>query len=467
MIFRSNILVYLSIAILSLTPVMAATTDLAVLKETSRAFNRVAQAGIAAVVNISATRSVSTPKQPFSPQNPHQQSPFDYFFGDEFFKQYFDMPPADQTSLGSGVIVSPDGYIITNYHVIENASDIMITLATQEEKSAQIIGSDPRTDIAVLKVETETPLPTVLLGDSDALQVGDWAIAVGSPFGLSKSVTAGIISATGRSNVGIVDYENFIQTDAAINPGNSGGALLDIDGQLIGINTAIFTKSGGYNGIGFAIPINSVQKVMADLIEHGQVIRGWIGVIIQAITPELRQQLGLSSNQGALISDVVPDGPAEQAGLKRGDVVIAVNGKSVGTYNDLRNSISETAVDETVTLDIIRKQKRISKRVSVAAYPEDSGIAAKTNALPDKLGIRVEATQTKDGSQEVVIQAVEPRGPASGVLKKGDVILEINNKPVPTLAAYTAIMTELKPGKTVLLWVRRGLYSQYIVIDSR
>ena len=443
-----------------------AADSLASLKATSRAFNRVAETGIDAVVNISATQQQSQALSGYS-----SADPFDFFFGDDLFKHYFQQPQSKQTSLGSGVLVDNQGYILTNHHVVDNAVDITVTLSDKNEFSATLVGSDPRTDVAVLKIKPEAdPLPAIALGNSDTLRVGDWAIAIGSPFGLSKSMTVGIISATGRSNVGIVDYENFIQTDAAINPGNSGGALLDIDGQLIGINTAIFTKSGGYNGIGFAIPINLAKKVMTDLIEHGHVIRGWIGVIIQPITPDLRQQLSLAANTGALISDLVPDGPADTAGIRRGDVITHINNIPIDDYNDLRNRISQSPVGQSVTLTLVRKKKTKTLSLTVDRFPDDVEKLAAANE-PDTLGIRVEPIQA-DGQREftvyeqsgLVITQVAPDGPAAGILETGDVLLEINNTRVDTLSDYTQTVAKLPAGKNVLLWIRRGRYSQYVVI---
>lgn len=447
----------------------AAVTSLEDLKATSRAFNRVADAGIDAVVNISATQKQVLPLTHQSPTDP-----FDFFFGDNFFNDYFQQSPDKQTSLGSGVLVENSGYILTNHHVINNAADITVTLSDKHEFLATLVGSDPRTDVAVLKINPTTkPLPAITLGNSDALRVGDWAIAIGSPFGLSKSMTVGIISATGRSNVGIVDYENFIQTDAAINPGNSGGALLDIDGRLIGINTAIFTKSGGYNGIGFAIPINLAKKVMSDLIEHGHVIRGWIGVIIQPITPDLSQQLGLKSNAGALISDRVPDGPADKAGIRQGDVITHINNTPIDDYNDLRNRISQSPIDTSVSLTLIRKKKIQTVSVLVARFPDDVEKVAAGNQH-DTLGIRVETIQS-DAHRDpalyeqsgIVITQVSPDGPSVGVLETGDVLLEINNTRIETLADYTKTVATLPSGKKALLWIRRGRYSQYVVIRPK
>ncbi|MFQ3573314.1 MAG: Do family serine endopeptidase, partial [Thermodesulfovibrionales bacterium] len=279
-----------------------------ILTRTNQALAEVASAVKPSVVNISSTKTIRTPGF----QNPFFNDPFfRRFFGEEF--RFFERPREfRQSGLGSGVIVDKDGYILTNYHVIKGADEITVKLSDKREFKGKIIGSDPKTDIAVIKIQAER-LPAIKWGDSDKLKVGEMVLAIGNPFGLNQTVTSGIISATGRANVGIADYEDFIQTDAAINPGNSGGALVNIKGELVGINTAIFSTSGGYMGIGFAIPSNMVKVVMDNLIKKGKVIRGWLGVSIQQITPELAKQFGLKDDKGVLVGDVIEDSPAEKA----------------------------------------------------------------------------------------------------------------------------------------------------------
>ena len=295
------------------TPIVNVSTPLLASNET---FVKIAKEAMASVVNISATkRTTQTPGT-----NPLFEDPFfRRFFGEEFERRFQQPRERQEQGLGSGVIVSDDGYIVTNNHVVEQADDLMVLLGDKRKFPAKLIGTDPKTDLAVIKIEA-TGLATLPWGNSTTLEVGELVLAVGNPFGLNQTVTMGIISAVGRANVGIVDYENFIQTDAAINPGNSGGALVNLQGQLIGINTAIFSRTGGYMGIGFAIPSQMVKSVMQSLIGHGKVIRGWLGVSIQELTQDLATQFDAPDTQGALVGDVFTESPAGQAGLKRGDV---------------------------------------------------------------------------------------------------------------------------------------------------
>ncbi|MEJ2108736.1 MAG: trypsin-like peptidase domain-containing protein [Acidobacteriota bacterium] len=302
---------------------------------------------VPAVVNISSTKVVD---------NPSANSPF---FSDPFFRQFFgnqipqqfNMPRQQRAqALGSGVIVSKDGYILTNNHVVEGADDVKVALADKREFKANIIGTDPRTDIALLKVDAEN-LSSLTLGDSANVNVGNFVLAVGDPFGLSQTVTAGIISATGRGDLGIEDYEDFIQTDASINPGNSGGALVDVNGNLIGINTAILTGDGsrGNQGVGFAIPINMARMVMDQIMKNGRVVRGYLGAWIQPVTPQMAKAFGLDKNYGALLGDVDPEGPAGKSGLKRGDIVLEMDGQRIDETHDFRLKVSMTPPDTPVS----------------------------------------------------------------------------------------------------------------------
>src|SRR5437660_9523027 len=296
-------------------------------------FVEVAKAVTPAVVNISTTRLTRVPEG-------HSFGPFDdpflrRFFGDEFFRRRFEAPQdRRERSLGSGVIADPSGYIITNNHVVSKADEIRVLLSDKRELKAKVVGTDPKTDIAVIQVDAKD-LPTIPWADSDRLQVGEYVLAIGNPFGLNQTVTMGIVSAVGRANVGIAEYEDFIQTDAAINPGNSGGALVNARGELIGINTAIFSQSGGYMGIGFAVPSNMVRSVMEQLRKGGQVVRGYLGVSIQELTQDLAKQFGVSETKGVLISDVLSDSPARRARLERGDVLIEFDGRAVETPTEL------------------------------------------------------------------------------------------------------------------------------------
>jgi serine protease Do len=317
------------------------------------------------VVNISTSKTV----QMRNPLYPYSQEPF--------FRQFFGVPYNEpryrkfkERSLGSGVIVSADGYILTNNHVVAGAQEITVVLANKNTYKGRVVGTDPRSDIAVVKIDPKG-LPAISFGDSDKLRPGDMVLAIGSPFGLAQTVTMGIVSAVGRVNVGIEDYEDFIQTDAAINPGNSGGALVNMKGELIGINTAIFSRTGGYMGIGFAIPSNMARNVMDSLIKTGKVERGWLGVSVQDLTSDLAAQFGVPMNEGALVAEVVKGSPAYKAGLKLGDVIVEFGEKPVEDSGQLRNLAGFSAVGSTVNLVIIRNRKRESVEVKIGELPKN------------------------------------------------------------------------------------------------
>jgi len=304
----------------------------AVLRAMEEAFSAVAGRVMPAVVNVS-----TVPKRTASPA-PDEADRFKEFFGEEFFERYFRRRPRDDTrASGSGVIVDGNGYILTNNHVIENAQDIVVRLSDARKFTAKLVGSDPKTDLAVLKVEAATPLPVAELGDSDALRVGQWAIAIGNPFGLDRTVTVGIISATARTRVGVTTYENFIQTDASINPGNSGGPLLNLDGRVIGVNTAIVASG---QGIGFSIPINMAREVMRQLITSGRVVRGWLGVVIQDLNDQLAASFGAREKEGVLVADVMRGGPAESGGLRVGDIIVEFDGTRITEVPDLQRRVA-------------------------------------------------------------------------------------------------------------------------------
>ncbi len=326
-------------------------------------FVRVAEMVTPSVVNIS---TVTTGKA----RNPSEQ--FRPFGNDPFFRDFFDrffegMPRQHrQTSLGSGVIIDKGGLILTNNHVIKDADEITVKFANKQEAKGKIVGTDPKTDLAVIRVSTKEDLPVVALGNSDALHVGQWAIAIGNPFGLDHTLTVGVISATGRSEVGIAAYENFIQTDASINPGNSGGPLLNIRGEVIGINTAIVASG---QGIGFAIPVNMARKVMDDLVKKGKVTRGWLGVGIQPLTPELAKSFALSADEGILVNQVMPKSPAEAAGLKTGDLILSVDGRPVKDPRELQRIIAETEIGKSLAFTILRDKTKQTVKVQVGEMP--------------------------------------------------------------------------------------------------
>jgi serine protease Do len=439
------------------------------LKETGSAMAEVAAAVRPAIVNISTTTTVKMSGE----TNP--------FYNDPFFRRFFGEPfrhgqPQERKSRGlaSGVIVSPDGYIITNYHVVKDADTIKVTLSDKREFTGKVIGSDPKTEISVVKIEGKN-LPTVSWGDSDALQVGDIVLAVGNPFGLNQTVTMGIVSATGRENVGIADYEDFIQTDAAINPGNSGGALVNAQGQLVGINTAIYSTSGGYMGIGFAIPSNMVKTIMTSLIKTGKVVRGWLGVSIQKITPELASQFNLKAENGAIVSDVVENSPAGKAGLKQGDVIVEYDGKKTDDPNQLRNMVASSMPGEEHSVTVIRDGKPLTLKVKIGELPADFQKSAAGEYQNVLRGINVQDITPEIARQlgipsrikGVVVSDVAEDSVAAGVLTQGDIIQQVNRRDVGSVKEYQEIASKIKANETVLLLVYRGGSSLYVTLSPK
>ena len=401
--------------------------------------------------------------------------PFNDFFG-EFFQRPSQPHARDrefrQQGLGSGVVVSSDGYIITNNHVIAEADMINVRFMDGETLPAEIVGADEKTDIAVLKVEADD-LPMIQIGDSDELRVGEMVLAIGSPLSpnLAHSVTSGIVSAKGRSNVGLADYEDFIQTDAAINPGNSGGALINLDGELIGINTAIASRSGGYQGIGFAVPSNMARNVMESLKEYGAVVRGWLGINIQDIDETIAAALDLESTEGALVADVTEDGPAARNGFERGDVVLALDGESIKNSTQLRNEVAARKPGSTATLQILREGKEMSLSVVLDALPTDDVAQDVGERLEDQFGFTVAPFDAELASKYrlnrsldgVVITSVVMGGPAYRAgLREGDLIVEINRSVTKDLEEFNELVRNLKSGSTFLLRIVRQNRSFFV-----
>jgi serine protease Do len=436
----------------------------------STAFSDIVKAVGPTVVYISTTKTIRRDISPFS-------HPFDPF--EDFFEQ-FRPKKWKERSLGSGVIVSSDGYIITNYHVVEKADEIKVTLYDKQDYKGKIIGSDPKTDIALIKISAKD-LPAVKWGNSDNLQVGEFVLAFGNPYGFSHTVTMGIVSAVGRANVGIADYEDLIQTDAAINPGNSGGPLVNIKGELIGINTAIFSRTGGYQGIGFAIPSNMAESVMKQLVKGGKVTRGWLGVTIQSITPDLAKEFGLKNGKGAVVNDILKGSPAEKAGLKRGDVILEVDGKTVNDAESLRNIVAQREIGSHITIKIIREGKPISLTAKVSELPvemQETSIEKSEKEMDEEnvfAGFTVIALSHEIAKQlglsrdekGVVIIKVEPDSPAEEAgLKKGDVIQEINKRTVTNLRDFNNIISRIKEGDSILLFINRGERKFYAALKA-
>ncbi|MCE5312334.1 MAG: DegQ family serine endoprotease [Nitrospiraceae bacterium] len=436
--------------------------------DTSRAFSETVKSVSPAVVNISSTKTVR-----------RQMNSFDDFF--DFLNPFPDgRSKRKEQSLGSGVIVSKDGYIVTNNHVVEKSDEIKVTLFDKRSFRAKVIGADPKTDIAIVKINAKD-LPTIPLGDSDKLQVGEFVLAIGNPFGLNHTVTMGIISAVGRADVGIADYEDFIQTDAAINPGNSGGPLVNVKGELIGINTAIFSKTGGYQGIGFSVPSNMVRLVMNQLLKEGKVTRGWIGVAIQELTPELGEKFGLKNGGGALVSDVVKGGPAHKAGLLRGDIIVELNAKKVKDVATLRNAVSQTKIGSTVSMKILRAGREMSLNVVIVELPLDSEEAGPSsppnlNSIGNMFAgiavmdinpaVRKQLGIDKD-EKGVVVLRIDPALSEDTGLRKGDVIQEIDKQKIENINDFNRITAKVKPNDSVLLFVNRGGRKFYLALEPR
>jgi serine protease Do len=421
-------------------------------------------------VNISTTKIVKSIQR----LSPFQSREFKDFFGDEFFRHFFGQIPEQemkQRSLGSGVVVSGDGYILTNNHVVADADEILVTLSDQKKYEAQIIGRDPKTDLALIKIKPENTIPAARLGDSDKLMVGDWVVAIGNPFGLGSTVTAGIVSAKGRV-IGAGPYDNFIQTDASINPGNSGGPLFNLNGEVIGVNTAIVSQSGGNVGIGFAIPINMAKSVMPQLKERGKVIRGWLGVSIQIVTQEIKEKFGLKTEEGALIGEVTKGSPADKGGLKRGDVIISFDGKKVKTMNTLPTMVAETLVGKEVEILIIRKGKEKRLTITIGELEEDTKVAATVPKVEESFGLSVQELTPEiaeslslKGEKGVVISGIKKGSPASDAgLQRGDLIQEIEHEPVENLSDYKRIMKESSSKEQILIVIKQRGHSRYVVL---
>lgn len=438
------------------------------LTKTGMAMAEIASAVKPAIVNISTTRTVKIQGGMDLFDDPF----FRRFFGDQFNRQ---RQPRERKSsgLGSGVIVSSDGYIVTNYHVVKDADEIKVTLADKKEYHGKVIGSDPKTEISIVKIEA-TGLPTLPWGNSDKLQVGEIVLAVGNPYGLNQTVTMGIVSAIGRANVGIADYEDFIQTDAAINPGNSGGALVNPRGELVGINTAIFSTSGGYQGIGFAIPSNMIKSIMDSLVKKGKVVRGWLGVSIQKITPELSKQFSLKEDSGVLVSDAVENSPAEKAGLRRGDIIVEYDGKRTDEPYQLRNMVANALPGEEHALTILRDGKRQAVKVVIGDVPsEQQGEPGDYNNVLKGIGVQevtpelAKKMNIPSRIRGVIINDIDETSPAAGILTQGDVIQEINRKKITNLKEYQEIASKIVKDEGVLVLIYRNGASAFVTLSGK
>lgn len=423
------------------------------------------------VVNISTTQKLQRRSgrqrrpSPFGGEDPFE----------EFFRRFFPDPSPDQPrSLGSGFIISEDGYIVTNNHVIGEADKITVRLSDEEEYQATVIGSDQRTDLALIKIEPSSPLTAIPLGDSEALQVGDWVMAIGNPFGLEQTVTVGIVSAKGRV-IGAGPYDDFIQTDASINPGNSGGPLLNLRGEVVGINSAIFSRGGGNIGIGFAIPIGQARSIIAQLRESGKVTRGWLGVMIQPVTKELADSFGLKEPKGALIAEVTEGGPAQRSGLERGDVITAFNGQTINDSRDLPALVANARVGSEAEVKLLRGGQEKDVSVKLGELPEQLARRRPAEADQESWGMTV-ANLTPDIARRfqldtdrkgVVVTAVEPDSPAATAgIQPGDLIEEANRKTVTSVDEFSSVIADLKDKDTLLVLARRGTFTSFFALKK-
>jgi len=468
-LFRQSVVV-LIMACLSCSVLAAEDQAIETLRNTSKAFSEIAKRVTPAVVAVKVEKEISSNMDMFN-------SPFD----DEFFRRFFGpqfAPPSHPRSekregQGSGFIISADGYILTNNHVVAEVDKITVVLKDGRKLDAKVIGTDEKSEVALIKVEAAN-LPTVELGDSDELEVGEWVIAVGNPFGLAETVTVGVVSAKGRQ-IGITDggYEDFIQTDAAINPGNSGGPLLNIDGKVVGINTAIITQSGGYMGVGLAIPINMAKLIKDQLMTKGKVERGYIGVTMnpEGLTQELAESFGLDKNVGVLVTEVEPESPAEKAGLKQGDVILKMNGKDIRTNESLRNTVSLMAPGTKINLTIFRDGKEKEITVEVGSLSK-SKFGMEMSDIGKKLGLGVVPINSDaarqfnvKGDQGVVVAEVTSGSPAEDVgIEPGMIILSVNRVYVNTVAEFNQALEQSAKTKKAVLLVKTGRFSQYVVL---
>jgi serine protease Do len=455
-------------------PVQLSIDDRPLPQDKDNSYAHVIQRVAPSVVQIDTTAKARVTAAP--PDFPGWNHPFFRRFFDEHSRPQPRVEIPRQRGIGSGVVVSPDGYILTNNHLVENADAVKVTFADGRELEATVVGKDPKTDVAVLKVDA-SDLPSVTIADSDQLQVGDLVLAIGNPFGIGQTVTMGIVSATGRATLGL-DYEDFIQTDAAINPGNSGGALIDTGGRLVGINTAILSRSGGNQGIGFAIPSNLARDIMSSLVAHGRVTRGYLGVTIQDLNPTLAKAFKLEQEQGALINEVVPDSPADQAGLRHGDVILEFNRKPIQDSRRLKFAVAATTPGESVPVRVQRDGKEKEIRVTIRELSGEQPLAQSSPESADDTGTLkgVAVTDLDDANRAelrlpksvrgALIARVEPGSAASEAgLQPGDVIQEIDRQPVEN-AEDALRLTRDSINEATLVRVWRQGTSRYLVVDE-
>jgi Do/DeqQ family serine protease len=453
-------------------PAAPAPDSRQLLRALEDAFVSVADRATPSVVNVSV--KVKREAGAEGGMSPEMEERFREFLGPELYERFFRRrtPRGEGQAAGSGVVVDPRGYIVTNNHVVENATEIEVRLSDGRRFKAALVGRDGRTDLAVLKIENLTgPLPVADLGDSDRLRVGQWAIAIGNPFGLDRTVTMGIISATGRTHVGVAAYEAFIQTDASINPGNSGGPLLNLDGRVVGINTAIVSSG---QGIGFAIPINLARDIMTQLIARGKVVRGWLGVAIQDLSPELAAGFGVKEDAGVLVADVMKDGPAAAAGLRPGDVIVEFGGSAIKDVPDLQKRVAAVEPGRVAPVTVMREKRTVTLSVKIGEQPSEEALEA-ADTGDEILGLTVEPLTPETARQNrlaarsgLLVTEVRPGSPgAIADIRPGDAILQVNRRPVGDVAAFRQAVAGLKPGDSVPVYLQRGGgVNEYVMLTA-
>jgi len=459
----------LGIVISSTAAIARAEEGLADLRKTSRAFSSVARKAIPAVVSVRTVKIVRRPSV-FGHEDKLYEEFLERFFGPGHRQR---SPKKEKRSgQGSGFIISPDGYVLTNNHVVEGVDELKVTLHDGRDFNAEVIGTDPKTEVALLKIDGKD-LPAIELGDSDEIDIGEWVIAVGNPFGLTETVTVGVVSAKGRGGFGLAKeaYEDFIQTDAAINPGNSGGPLLNVQGKAIGINTFIVSGSGGYMGIGFAVPINMAKAVRKQLIKSGKVTRGFLGIYMDEVTPGLAEYFDLKKPQGIIVTDIIKDSPAEKANLKKEDIILKINGKDVENRRGLRNTIAFIEPGTKVNLLVFRDGKELRIEVRIDSKPEIEPVAGMSE-LAEKLGLQVQEL-TKDLADRfgyelqegVLVAAVTTQSPAfEAGIRPGMLILSVNRKDINSVSQFNDALKKAAEDKKVLLRLRNERYTWYKIL---
>lgn len=455
------------------------TESIRALRQMGKAFAQIAEKASPAVVGIKAESLVAVSDRSYS----LRQWPFGDPFEDDFFDQFFrrrsphsrrpeSQPKSRRVAQGSGFIVSADGYILTNNHVVANADTIKVKLADEREFEAKVIGTDPESEIAVIKIDANN-LPTIEMADSDTLEVGEWVLAIGNPFGLSHTVTAGIVSAKGRSNVGLATYEDFIQTDAAINPGNSGGPLINLDGKVVGINTAII-GSGGNIGIGFAVPIDMAKAVYEDLIEGGAVVRGFLGVVPSDLTKAMADYFGLKDTKGVILNEVTEDSAADKAGLKQGDIIIEFNGKSVQKADKFRKQVAMLKPGTKVKVIVLREgdKKELTVELGERPAPQQLAAASRPEVL-EQLGLTVRNLTDElagrfgyEGLRGVVVTDVEAGSLAAFAgIRTGTLIMEVNRQPVKNTKEFNKAIKKATEKKSILLLIRDENHTRFVALE--